>query len=127
MPFDEGFIIRHIDKYNKSKKIRTLNILNDSPWDKDLGFGYLMFEDVSNLQNLWKKHITTNKDRQLHKIFLKEFINNTLPIKSWLDKPTIELKQAYIKALEHFEKIANKSSYSHIDSKVVNNYKNILL
>jgi hypothetical protein len=123
LPFDEGYIIRYIDKNNKSKKIKTPHIISDVAWNEKLGFGYILFKDISTLNNLWIKNISTEDDRNLHKNFLKEFLNKTLPIKPWFEKPDLSLKDAYKRTFEHFEKIANQSSYHHIRKEVVKEYK----
>jgi len=125
LTFDEGFIIRHINKYNKSQKIKTLNILDDLSWNKELGFGYLVFEDISPLDNLWKSNVTDEKDRELHRNFLKEFFTNTLPIEPWIEKPEVDLRRAYKETFSHFEEIAAKSDYHHIESEKVDEYKKI--
>ncbi len=123
LPFDEGFIIRHINQSNRSIKIRTLKILNDLPWNKELGFGFLIFEDVSDLNNLWKANVTDENDRHLHKQFLKEFLNDTLPVKSWLELPKHDLKGVYKDTFEHFQEIAERSAHRHIDLSAVEVYK----
>lgn len=115
LPFDEGFIIRHIDRHNKSEKIKTVKIIDDLAWDKELGFGYLLFEDISSMDDLWRGSVATDKDRALHKTFLDEFINKVLPIQPWMDVPRDDLKSIYKNAFEHFYGIAEKSGYQHID------------
>ena len=125
LPFDEGYIIRYIDENNKSKKIKTPRIMSDVAWNEKLGFGYLLFEDISELDNLWKNNVSTEADRYLHKTFLQAFLNNTLPIKPWLEKPDMSLSDAYKKSFEHFEKIAKESVHQHVEKKLVTEYKDI--
>jgi len=124
LPFDEGFIIRHIEKYNSSEKIKTLKIINDVAWSEELGFGFLIFEDVSQFKNLWIENITTKQDRHLHKIFLQEFLNHTLPIEPWLTAPEDDLKSNYKKTFEHFQEIASASSYQHLNNSILEEFKN---
>jgi len=132
--FDEGFIIRHIESQNKSLIIRIPKIINDEPWKDALGFGYLIFEDLSGLPNIWKSSITDNADRKLHGEFLKEFLNNVLPITSWFETSIIDFKEAYKKSFAHFFEIAKLSNHKHISAnqieknklayfKVIDNFK----
>lgn len=119
LPYDEGFIVRHVEQHNKSPKIRTPKIISDLPWSKELGFGYLLFEDISDLPDIWEHEVTSDKDRRLHKRFLSEFFRNVLPIEPWFEKPAAELRDEYIRAFNHFEEIAQRSSHHHIDNKAV--------
>jgi len=119
LDYDEGFIVRQIEKYNRSKRIRLPQIFIDQPWDKELGFGFLIFEDLSELPNLWKNNVTDADDRKLHAEFLEEFFDNLLPVESWLEKPGVSLKEMKIKGFEHFYAIAQASSHKHVDGKKI--------
>jgi len=121
--FDEGFIIRHIESQNKSSMIRTSKIINNEPWKEELGFGYLIFEDLSDLPNIWKGNITDNADRELHGRFLKEFLNNVLPITSWFEMPIPDFKDDYKKSFAHFFEIASLSNHKHISANQIEKNK----
>lgn len=125
LPFDEAYIIRYIDTYNKSEKIKTPEIISNMEWNEELGFGYLLFKNVSGLDDIWKNKPTTESDRILHKVFLQEFLNKTLPIKPWFGEPDISLNDAYKKTFEHFEEIASQSTHHHIPNQTVKEYKDI--
>lgn len=115
LPFDEGFIIRSLEKELKTNRIRPVRILYDKPWSEDLGFGYLIFEDISHLPNLWKNAPTQEEDRLLHKAFIDAFYTSLLPIKQpWVDKPSSSLKEKILEAFKHFREIAQNSSHHHI-------------
>ncbi len=115
LPFDEGSIIRHVEKNLKSKKIRPVRILFDQPWNEETGFGYLLFEDITHLPNLWKQTPTTNEERLLHKKFLDAFFTFVLPIKHpWVPSPKSPMKEMALAAFEHFKQIADNSSHTHI-------------
>lgn len=123
LPFDEGFIIRYINEQNKSKIINLPKILHDEPWNETLGFGYLIFEDLSHLPNLWEGKVTNHEDRLLHARFLSEFRSKVLPIKPWLNMPDKDIKDLYKDAFAHFEEIADKSKFSHIKKSITQKNK----
>jgi hypothetical protein len=116
LPFDEGYIIRSLEGQIKSTLIRTPKILADKPWNKADGFGYLIFEDLTALNNLWSQTQTTETDRQLHKTFLCEFYKNVLPVSPWIDEPQGDLRYIYQDAIKHFKEIADKSDHKHIQA-----------
>ena len=115
LPFDEGFIIRSLEKELEGDRVRPVKILHDKPWSEDGGFGYLIFEDISHLPNLWKNAPTILEDRLLHKKFISAFHDSVLPIKQhWVEKPSSNLNEKILEAFKHFQKIARDSSHHHI-------------
>lgn len=115
LPFDEGFIIRSLEKELESDRVRPVKILHDNPWSEDRGFGYLVFEDISHLPNLWKNAPTMQEDRLLHKEFISALNDSVLPIKQpWIEKPSSDLNGKILEAFKHFRKIAQNSSHHHI-------------
>ncbi len=123
--FDEGNIIRRIESQNRSKLIRLPKIIDDQPWNKNLGFGYLLFEDLSDLPNIWKGAVTDNVDRELQAQFIKEFRHQVLPIEPWFDLPVSTAQEYYKKSFEHFRKIAESSKHKHVDVSQINKNKSI--
>lgn len=119
LPYDEGFIIRHIQKYKKSDAITIPRIIKDEPWNESNGYGYLIFEDFTHLPNLWLNNVTDENDRNLHAKFLKEFITKMLPVPSWLKQPDISQKKIRMQTFDHFFEIAQASAYHHIDPEIV--------
>ncbi|SRR3989339_764504 len=146
LPFDEGSIIRNVQSNSGSKKIRPVAILHDRAWSEDLGFGYLLFEDLSHLPNLWQQAPTTKQDRLLHKTFLDEFFASVLPIQQpWVPVPTSKvctfvcfdslgnartdasrhctrfvsqstMKQMALTSFQHFQGIAQASAHRHVSA-----------
>lgn len=115
LPFDEGFIIHSLEKELKTNHVRPVKILYDKPWSEDRGFGYLIFEDISHLPNLWKNAPTMQEDRLLHKRFIGALCNSVLPFKQpWIEKPSLNLNEKILEAFKHFQKIAQNSSHHHI-------------
>lgn len=123
LPFDEGFIIRRVEQCNKSSVVRLPKILQDEAWNKKLGYGYLIFEDLSFLPNLWLKAPATAKEMKLHKFFLQEFLHKVLPVKSWLPKSKISIQRAYKDSFEHFYSIAQNSNHHHISDDEIQKIK----
>lgn len=122
LPFDEGFIIRHIQKQIRSQRIRLPILFFDAPWDEQRGYGYLLMEDLSHLPHLW----ATRPDEQAfkrHAMFLKEFMHNVLPIAPYLPVPLIAPKEKYRESFEHYHAIAQASRHRHIDSDEIDNMK----
>ena len=112
LPFDEGSIIRNVQSNIGSKKIRPVAILHDRAWSVDLGFGYLLFEDISHLPNLWQQAPTTKQDRLLHKTFLDEFFASVLPIQQpWVPVPTSTMKQMALTSFQHFQGVAQANAH----------------
>ncbi|GEM_PF-1436712 len=128
LPFDEGFIIRHVSTQNKSHSIKLPQILADEPWGEEKKFGFLIFEDLSKLPNLWTtaKNITA-EEKNNHKLFLKEFLHNFLPVEPFLPKPNISLKEKIIESFEHFHDIAVASQHKHIEDNKIEKAKKIYL
>ena len=126
LPFDEGFIIRHVEKENRSSKIRFPKVLADDPWSGKTGYGFVVYEDLSHMQNLWSDgfHVTS-QDKKRHKRFLQEFLNNTLPITPFLKKPEIGIQEGYVQGFNHFYKIAEKSAHHHIENEEVEKFKEL--
>ncbi|OGL94738.1 hypothetical protein A2348_02355 [Candidatus Uhrbacteria bacterium RIFOXYB12_FULL_58_10] len=115
LPFDEGFIIRSLEKELKTDRVHPVKILHDNPWSKNRGFGYLIFEDISHLPNLWKNTPTMQEDRVLHKEFISALNDSVLPIKQpWIEKPSSDLNEKILEAFKHFRNIAHDSSHHHI-------------
>ncbi len=115
LPFDEGSIIRSVEENLKSEKVRPVRILFDQPWNEEVGFGYLLFEDITHLPNLWRQTPTTNEDRLLHKKFLDEFFVSILPVEHpWVPFPKSTMKEMALAAFQHFKQIADESSHRHI-------------
>ena len=115
LDFDEGYIMRQIDKHSKSKRIRMPKIISDKAWNEEDGFGYIIFEDLSHLPDVWRKSPTLKKDRKLHAVFLNEFINKFIPIEPWFQRPEKKLKEIAKKQFFHFSKIARHSNHKHIE------------
>ncbi|MEA3249870.1 MAG: hypothetical protein U9Q03_06000 [Patescibacteria group bacterium] len=116
LPFDEGFIIRNVEKSLRTDRIRPVRILHDRVWEEDWGFGYLLFEDISRVPALWATVPTTKDDRELHAQFLEAFIESALPIQNaWIPKPSVSIKEKIFEGFDHFYEIAKKSSHKHID------------
>lgn len=121
LPFDEGSIIRNVKENLKSEKIRPIGILFDRAWNQEIGFGYLLFEDVSHLPNLWEQTPTTQEDRVLHKKFLDSLFANVLPIESpWVPRPKSTMKEMALGAFQHFKEVASASSHKHISDDELN-------
>jgi len=115
LPFDEGFIIRSLEKDLKTHHIRPVKIFHDKPWCEELGFGYLLFEDISDLPNIWDHTPTQDEDRALHKKFIEEFYRSVLPITHpWVERPKISLQKKALESFEHFHQIAKDSTHKHL-------------
>lgn len=115
LPFDEGFIIRNLEQNLKTRQIRPVKILHDKAWTEERGFGYLLFEDISHLPNIWADTPTQHKDRLLHKKFIEAFYQSVLPIlHPWIDRPKTSLQEKALEAFEHFHQIAQNSAHKHI-------------
>ncbi len=125
LPFDEGFIIRHIEKENRSTRITLPRIHTDVAWDESRGYGYLIFEDLSHIPDIWTERAPNAHDLRLHQDFLHEYINNVLPIASWLATPNIEPKEKYREAFEHFYQISMASRYRHIGIEEIDRLREI--
>lgn len=125
LQFDEGFIIRHVSQQNKSEIIKLPRILNDEAWNENVGFGYLIFEDLSHLPNLWKGKVTDHEDRLQHAKFLSEFMENVLPIDPWFVAPDKNINDLHKDAFVHFEEIASKSNFSHVDKVIIKKNKEV--
>jgi len=123
LTFDEGFIIRKIEEFNQSSIIRLPKIIRDEAWNEELNYGYLIFEDLSHLPNLWLKTPASSEEMKSHKLFLQEFLNNVLSIKPWLPQPKISIQQSYRDAFEHFYSIAQNSSYHHITDEQIQQFR----
>ena len=124
LPFDEGFIIHFIERQIKSQIIRLLKIYLDNAWNEKDGYGFLIFGDVSHLHNLWKNLPPSKKeDFQNHKIFLKEFLNNILPIEPFIERPKETPLQQAEESFGHFFTIATNSSHKHIEVNEILEYK----
>lgn len=115
LPYDEGFIIRHVAGRCNSKHIRTPVIYADQPWEPVKGYGYLVFEDLSSLPDLWTHDVTDEQDRKRHKDFLRPFFSDVLPMEAWLPKPFADLKTKAKEAFHHFQEISLKSSHHHVE------------
>ena len=114
LPYDEGFIIRHIEGENKSTVIRLPKILVDRPWSEEAGYGFVLFEDLSQLSDLWNSIRPNEDDLVRHGVFLSEFINKLLPVTAWLSAPSVSSQEKYKEAFQHFFEISQKSSHRHI-------------
>ncbi len=114
LPFDEGLIIRHVQKQIRSRHIRLPNIFFDEPWSEIRGYGYLVLEDLSHLPHLW----ATRPDEAAfarHRTFLAEFVHNVLPIEPYLPTPQMTPKEKYRESCDHFSSIAKASRHHHVD------------
>ncbi len=127
LSFDEGFIIRHVQRQITSKHIRLPKIISDEPWDESRGYGYLVMEDASDLPQLWAGHCPSEQELARHEVFLNEFMHHVLPISPYLSTPEITLKEKYLESLEHFQTIANASSHNHIDYAEIEHMKQVYL
>lgn len=122
LPHDEGSIIRQIAAQCKDSSIHPLTIHADEPWESGRGYGYLVFEDLSTLPNLWTHDVTDASDRARHKEFLQAFFSKVLPIEPWMPRPSVELKQKAKEAFEHFYTIALKSNHHHVEEAEVQRF-----
>ena len=114
LPFDEGFIIRHIEKENKSTRIRLPRIIADEAWNEARGCGYLMMEDLSQLPHLWAARPDEAAFAR-HRDFLTEFMHHVLPITPYLPIPQVIPREKYRESFDHFYAIAKASAYRHVD------------
>jgi hypothetical protein len=115
LTFDEGFIIRHVEKENRSKRVRLPQILADEAWNEARGYGYLITEDASQLPSIWTERILSDMDMDRHRDFLREFLQVVLPVTPWFSPPDVSPQEVYRDAFEHFYSIAKQSSHRHID------------
>ncbi|MFH1253763.1 MAG: hypothetical protein V1664_05570 [Candidatus Uhrbacteria bacterium] len=121
LPYDEGFIIREVQK-KVHGRVRPVAVFYDKPWNENLNFGYLIFEDLSKIPDLWQSFPTKVTDREQHGYFLKTFREQLLPVEPWIKKPTVSLSVLVGEAFDHFFEIANKSAHHHIDNNEVDKY-----
>lgn len=121
--FDEGFIIRYIEERNRSKIIRFPKLFRDQAWNKEDGYGYVIFEDLSQFRNLWESDLPSDEDRERHGLFLKEFIQQVLPMDSWLPISKGSVNEAYEQAFGHFFEIAQASRHHHIEQSEVDDFR----
>ena len=119
LPFDEGFITRHIQPQLKSNRIRLPKLIADEPWNDHRGYGYLLTEDVTHLPKLWAGHSPTDVEMNRHASFLEVFMHDVLPITPFLPTPSHTLQEAYRDAFEHFSEIAQLSVHHHIEPSTV--------
>lgn len=123
--FDEGLIIRHVEKENRSTRIGFPHVISDEKWNESRGYGYLVFEDASHFPDLWTGRTPNERDLRLHQDFLREFTNKVLPISPWFPRPDIDPKAKYREAFEHFHRIAETSNHRHIDLKEIDSLRDI--
>ncbi len=126
LPFDEGFIIRHVQKQIKTHRIRLPNLFLDVPWSEEQGYGYLVMEDLSHLPHLW----ATRPDEQAfqrHTEFLAEFMHKVLPITSYLPVPHVTPQSKYRESFDHFYSIARASNHRHIDFREIEKMKAVYM
>lgn len=119
LPYDEGFIIRHVEAHYQGTRIRPPKLYADQPWEAVRGYGYLVFEDLSDLPNLWTYDVTDEEDRKRHKDFLKTFFSTVLPVEPWIPNPNADLKAKSKELFQHFHEIALKSSHHHVEESEV--------
>ena len=123
LPFDEGFIIRFIGGQIKDSTIKLPKIFLDNCWNEKDGYGFVIFEDLSRLPNLWEVMPSTQNDRENHKKFLKEFMQNILPIKEFVKKPKESFIDQLKESFAHHYNVAQHSNHRHIDDGEVQLYK----
>lgn len=124
--YDEGFIIGHVNKENRSKRVRLPKILLDQPWNEKTGYGYIIFEDLSRLPNLWPDVTNiTKEDKQRHKEFLAEFFSNVLPISPFIEKPGTINNKGYIEWFDDFYEIMKNSDHHHIEITEINKIRDV--
>lgn len=124
LTFDEGSIIRHVSPQIKSKRIRLPKIFLDNPWNEKDGYGFIIFEDLSYLPKIWSAlPPKAEQDYIQHKDFLKEFIHNVLPIKSFVEKPTESQLELAKESFDHYRDIAQKSSHKHFVAEEIGEFK----
>lgn len=126
LPFDEGFIIRHVLKQIKTPRVRLPVIFLDAPWEEERGYGFLLMEDLAHLPHLW----ATRPDEsafQRHGVFLAEFMHNVLPITPYLSVPHITPQEKYRESFDHFYSIAQASRHRHIDFSEIEKMKEAYL
>ena len=125
LPFDEGFIIRHIQPQIKTDKIKLPQVLMDDPWNEKNGYGFLVMEDLSAVPNLWAKGFPLSAaEMQNHKKFLQIFFQQVLPIEPFLPKPKLSPKEILKDSFNHFASIAQKSKYQHLEAEKFQDIKN---
>ncbi|MDO8583584.1 MAG: hypothetical protein Q7R83_00195 [bacterium] len=119
LPYDEGSIIRHVGALCGGPRIRLPVIYADKPWESARGYGYVLFEDLSVLPDLWMHDLSDRQDRERHKNFLCLFFAEVLPMEAWSPKPTIDLKEKAKETFEHFHEIALKSDHHHSEEEEI--------
>lgn len=119
LPFDEGFIIRHVSEHNRSARIRLPGMLIDKAWNEKDGYGFIIFEDLSGLPNLWEGQRPTSREQERHADFLKEFFDLMLPADPWLPMPKGTMQERYREAHAHFSEIAAASANQHVERYIV--------
>ena len=123
LPYDEGFIIRFIGDQVKSNAIRLPKIYLDNPWNEKDGYGFVIFEDLFHLSNLWQNLPTTQSDRESHKKFLEKFTHEVLPVKSFVEKPQEPYIEQLKESFNHHYTVAQHSNHKHISDEEIQQYK----
>jgi hypothetical protein len=123
LPYDEGFITRFIGDQIKTNRLRLPKIYLDNRWNEEDGYGFVIFEDLSHLLNLWENIPPTQNDRENHKKFLKEFIQSMLPVKEFIEKPVEPYIEQLKESFNHHQTVAQHSNHKHINDEEVQQYE----
>lgn len=107
---NEEYMIEQFRLQNKSKLIRPPEIYLAIPWNKNVGYGFMIIEHVDGDEILESKVIQTRGNiRKFFKVY-KEFMENCLPLKPWLPKPE---KIDWLEVINKSYKVSKKAYPSH--------------
>jgi hypothetical protein len=123
LAYDEGMVIRHVQSQIRTNHVRLPILLKDEPWEEGRGYGYLLMEDASEFNRLWKDRLPTEEERKTYTEFLDIFMHDVLPIEAFLPMPETSLREKYQEGLTHFSEIARVSTYHHIEDGEVERMK----
>lgn len=126
LPYDEGMIIRHIQKQIKTPRIRLPRVYLDEPWNQNMGYGFLVMEDLADVPHLWPARPDESSFNK-HEDFLGEFLHHVLPIEPFMPIPNGQPQDKYRDALDHFSAVAQASSHKHIDDTETEKMKGVYL
>jgi hypothetical protein len=116
-------VIRHVQSQIRTNRVRLPILLEDEPWEEGRGYGYLLMEDASEFNRLWKDRLPTEEERKTYTEFLDIFMHDVLPIEAFLPMPETSLREKYQEGLTHFSEIARVSAHHHIEDGEVERMK----
>ncbi len=114
--FDEGFIIRQVAPQIRTPRVRLPRILRDEPWSEARGYGFLLFEDLTALPDLWHARRPDGADLARHRDFLAAFARGALPIAAWFPPPSDGAREQALAAFAHFRAIADASPHRRLSA-----------